>query len=255
MTSVEGLLQAVAGFVVADVDLAAEPAAAAAARQSLDDSGLLLVGEMHGARENPLLARALMRAFGITRLALEWDEDLAPVFGAFLATGTLADHWLWSGDGRITAGHLAVLAERATAGPLEVILFDGAIGPEWDWSDCDKAMARRLLAAAPAGTRTLAVAGNAHTPTSPIELGIPMGAWLRRQRPGVREIRINYGSGWYYNTQPCRFTPDGAPPRQIRLHQDHGLLVLDLPTAEEAIVPHRSERWPPTKPANPPGAV
>jgi hypothetical protein len=90
--------------------LAAEPAAAAAARQSLDDSGLLLVGEMHGARENPLLARALMRAFGITRLALEWDEDLAPVFGAFLATGTLADHWLWSGDGRITAGHLAVLA-------------------------------------------------------------------------------------------------------------------------------------------------
>jgi len=252
VTSVEGLLQAVAGFVVADVDLAAEPAAAAAARQSLDDSGLLLVGEMHGARENPLLARALMRAFGITRLALEWDEDLAPVIEAFLATGTLADHWLlWSGDGRITAGHLAVLADRATAGPLEVILFDGAIGPEQDWSDCDKAMARRLLAAAPAGTRTLAVAGNAHTPTSPIELGIPMGAWLRRQRPGVREIRINYGSGWYYNTQPCRFTPDGAPPRQIRLHQDHGLLVLDLPTAEEAIVPHRSERWPPPAPTTP----
>ena len=240
------------GFVVADVDLAAEPAAAAVARQSLDDSGLLLVGEMHGARENPLLARVLMRAFGITRLALEWDEDLAPGIEAFLATGTLADHWLlWSGDGRITAGHLAVLAERATAGPLEVILFDGAIGPEWDWSDCDKAMARRLLAAAPAGTRTLAVAGNAHTPTSPIELGIPMGAWLRRQRPGVREIRINYGSGWYYNTQPCRFTHHGAPPRQIRLHQDHGLLVLDLPTAEEAIVPHRSERWPPPAPTTP----
>ena len=250
MTSVEGLLQAVTGFVVADVDLAAEPAAAAAARQSLD-LGLLLLGEMHGARENPLLARALMRAFGITRLALEWDEDLAPVFGAFLATGTLADHWLWSGDGRITAGHLAVLADRATAGPLEVILFDGAIGPGQDWSDCDKAMARRLLAAAPAGTRTLAVAGNAHTPIGPIELGIPMGAWLHRQRPGVREIRINYGSGWYYNTRPCRFTHHGLPPRQILLHQEHGLLVLDLPTAEEAIVPHRSERWPPPAPTTP----
>jgi hypothetical protein len=252
VTSVEGLSQAVSGFVVADVYLAAEPAAMAAARQSLDDSGLLLLGEMHGARENPLLARALMQAFGITQLALEWDEDLAPVIEAFLATGTLADHWLlWSGDGRITAGHLAVLAERASAGPLEVILFDGAIGPDWDWSDRDKAMARRLLAAAPAHARTLAVAGSAHTPTSPIELGTPMGAWLRRHRPGVREIRINYGSGSYYNTQPCWFTHHGPPPQQIRLHQEHGLLVLDLPTAEEAIVPHRSERWPPPAPTAP----
>src|SRR5215831_10419715 len=158
VTSVEGLLQAVAGFVVADVDLAAEPTAAAAARQSLADSGLLLLGEMHGARENPLLARALMQAFGITRLALEWDEDLAPVIEAFLATRTLADHWLlWSGDGRITAGHLAVLAERATVGPLEVILFNGIISAEWDWSECDEAMARRLLGAALAQARTLAV--------------------------------------------------------------------------------------------------
>jgi hypothetical protein len=252
VTSVEGLIQAAAEFVVADVDLAAEPAAAAAVRQSLDDSGLLLLGEMHGTRENPLLARALMQAFGITRLALEWDEDLAPVIEAFLATGTLADHWLlWSGDGRITAGHLAVLAERATAGPLEVILFDGAIDADWDWSDCDEAMARRLLPAAPAQARTLVVAGNAHTPTGPIELGIPMGACLNRQRPGVREIRINYGGGRYYNSQPCRFARRGPPPRQIRLHQQHGLLVLDLPTAEEAIVPHRSEEWPPSAPTSP----
>jgi hypothetical protein len=251
VTSVESLLRAAAGFVVADVDLAAESAAAAAAQQSLDDSGLLLLGEMRGARENPLLARALMRAFGITRLALEWDEDLAPVIEAFLATGTLADHWLlWSGDGRITAGHLAVLAELATARSLEVILFDGAIGAEWDWSDRDKAMAGRLLAA-PALARTLVVAGNAHTPTRLTQLGIPMGAWLHRQRPGVREIRINYGSGRYYNTQPCRFTHPGLPPRRIQLHQEHGLLVLDLPTAAEAIVPHRSEGWPPPAPTTP----
>ena len=100
----------------------------------------------------------------------------------------------------------------------------------------------------PAQARTLAVAGNARTPTSPIQLGIPMGAWLNRQRPGVREIRINYGSGRYYNTQPGRFTHYGPPPHQLRLHQQQGVLVLDLPTAEEAIVPHRSERWPPPAP-------
>jgi hypothetical protein len=56
----------------------------------------------------------------------------------------------------------------------------------------------------------------------------------------VREIRINDGSGRYYNTQPGRFTRPGLPPRRIQLHQEHGLLVPGLPTAAEAIVPHRS---------------
>lgn len=53
--------------------------------------------------------------FGLTSLALEWPDDLAPVIGAFLAREPLADHpWRWGGDGQITAGHLAVLAERTS---------------------------------------------------------------------------------------------------------------------------------------------
>ena len=60
-----------------------------------------------------------MQAFALTSLALEWPGDLAPAVAAFLAGEALADHpMLWSSDGRITAGHLAVLAERAAAGPL-----------------------------------------------------------------------------------------------------------------------------------------
>jgi hypothetical protein len=124
---------AVAEFAVADLGLVIEPQALAAARRSLDSSGLLLLGEMHGVRENPLLIRALMQVLGLTSLALEWPEDLAPLIQAFPASETLADHpWLWGGDGRITAGHLAVLAERATAGSLEVILFDGVVGAGWN---------------------------------------------------------------------------------------------------------------------------
>ena len=118
VASLEEFQQAIAGFAVADLGLVIEPAALAAGRQSLDSAGLLLLGETHGVRENPLLIRALMQAFGLTSPALEWGDPLAPVIEAFLASGTLADHrWLWSGDGRITAGHLAVLAERAAAGP------------------------------------------------------------------------------------------------------------------------------------------
>jgi hypothetical protein len=125
----------VAEFAVTDPGLVIEPPARAAAQRSLDSAGLLLLGEIHGVRENPLLIRALMQAFGLTSLALEWPEDLAPMISAFVAGQTLADHWcVWGGDGRITAGHLAVLAERAAAGPLELILFDGTVGEDWSWS-------------------------------------------------------------------------------------------------------------------------
>jgi hypothetical protein len=89
--------RAVAEFVVIDLDLVIEPRARAAARQSLDSSDLLLLGEIHGVRENPLLIRALMQAFELTSLALEWPEDLTPMIRAFLASGTLPDHpWLWA---------------------------------------------------------------------------------------------------------------------------------------------------------------
>jgi hypothetical protein len=240
VASLDAFHRAVAGFVVEDLGLVIEPAALAAAGRSLDSSGLLLLGEMHGVQENPLLIRALMQAFGLTSLALEWPDDLAPVIQAFLAGETLADHpWLWGGDGRITAGHLAVLAERAAAGPLEVILFDGVIGASWSWSQRDEAMARRLLAGSPSGARTLAVAGNAHTPTGPTDLGIPLGACLARQRPGIREIQIRYGSGRFWNFKSSRFARRASPQGPIRLHQDTGELILDLPVATEAIVPQR----------------
>ena len=241
VASLDTLHRAVAEFAVTDLDLVIEPPALSAARQSLDASGLLLLGEVHGVRENPLLVRALMKAFGLTSLALEWPEELTPMIRAFLASGTLADHpWLWGGDGRITAGHLAVLADRAAAGPLELILFDGVIGADWSWSQRDEAMARRILATSPPSARTLVVAGNAHTPTSLIELGVPMGARVAEQRPGTREVQISYGGGSFYNCEPRQFARRTDPQGKIRLHQHQDELVLDLPTATEAVVPQRS---------------
>jgi hypothetical protein len=163
---------------------------------------------------------------------------------AFLARGTLADHrLLWFGDGRITAGHLAVLRERAATGPMSLTLFDGAIGAGWSWSQRDEAMARRILAVPAASTGALVVAGNAHTPTACTRLGMPLGAYLAHERPGVREIRISYGGGRYYNIQPRRFRRIG-PRRQLRLRPRGGVLVLDLPAAGEAVVPQRHQPWP-----------
>ena len=241
VASLEALERAAADFAVTDLHLVIEPPALAAARRSLDEAGLLLLGEVHGVRENPLIARALMQVFGLTGLALEWHEDLAPVAGAWCAGGPLADdQLLWSGDGRITAGHLAVLRERAAAGPLTLTLFDGTIGAGWSWSQRDEAMARRILTAPAAGTGTVVVAGNAHTPVTATHLGLPLGACIARQRPGVRGIRISYGAGRYYNIQPRRFSSRLGPgQRHLRLHQQDDTLILDLPVAGEAVVPQR----------------
>jgi hypothetical protein len=85
------------------------------------------------------------------------------------------------------------------------------------------------------------VAGNAHTPTSPIELGVPMGACLAGQRPGVREIRISYGGGGFYNGRPRQFARRADQSGQMRFYQHDGELVLDLPLATEAVVPHRPQ--------------
>ena len=122
-------------------------------------------------------------------------------------------------------------------------MSNGTVGVDCSWSQRDKAMASRIPAGCPAGPGTLVVAGNAHTTTSSTSLGIPMGACLARERPGVREIRINYGGGSYYNLRPCQFGRTGPQPDQTRLYQDDGALVPDLPTATEAVVPQRPGPW------------
>jgi hypothetical protein len=246
VASLEAFERAAARFEITELKLMIEPSAEAAVRRSLDESGLLLLGEVHGIRENPLIIRALMQAFGLSGLALEWPGDLAGVIGAFVAGNTLADHpLLWLGDGRITAGHLAVLRERARAGQLDLGLFDGIADADWSWSQRDEAMAELILAGATAASGTLAVAGNAHTPTSPTSHGIPLGACLSRKRPGVLEIRITYGRGGFYNLRPSQIHPSVSIwPNQTRLYAEHGSLILELPTATEAIVPHRPRPWP-----------
>jgi hypothetical protein len=241
LASLAAFTQAVADFPVTDPGLVLEPAARAAAERSAAESGFLLLGEVHGVRENPLIIRALLQALGLTGLALEWDADLAPTVRAFLAGGALADHpALWSGDGRITAGHLAVLRDLAALGPLELTQMDGLIDAGWSWSQRDEAMADRVLAAPAAGNGTLVVAGNAHTPVRPTPLGVPLGAVLAARRPGVRETRIDYRSGGYYNLAPRRFRPrTGSRPLSPALVLRNGNLILVLPAATEAVVPQR----------------
>jgi hypothetical protein len=138
-----------------------------------------------------------------------------------------------------------VLRERGRAGQLGLSLFDGITGADRGASQRDEVMAGQILAGATAASGTLAVAGNARPAAGPVPRGIALGACLSRQRPGVLDIRINYGRGGYYNMRPSQIYPSVSIwPSQTRLYQEHGSLILELPTATEAIVPHRPNPWP-----------
>jgi len=253
VASLEAFQRAVNEFDIANFRLSIDPAALAAARQSLDQSGLLLLGEVHGVRQNPLIARALMVALDVTGLALEWPAGLASAASGFFADGQVPDHpQLWGGDGRITVGHFALLRERFLAERLHALtLFDGV--NEVGWSRRESAMAERILSAQGQAARTLVIAGNAHTPLTPTMLGVPLGARLAEWRPGVREIHIRYGNGSYYNLSPQRFKHQFTLRRKARLRAEGSALILDLPAPLQARVPHRmAANQPPAKPS-PPG--
>ncbi|MFI6325628.1 hypothetical protein ACIBG8_49505 [Nonomuraea sp. NPDC050556] len=89
LTDMPALLRAVSGFHAEPLDVPMEEEALELAARSLEESGLLLVGEIHGVRENPLVALTLMRALGVTRLALEWPPEIAADGPTIVVAGNL----------------------------------------------------------------------------------------------------------------------------------------------------------------------
>jgi hypothetical protein len=136
--------------------------------------GSIIIGHGHGLRAawEPALFYALARETEAAALAFEWSYDeLQPLIDGLLATGRLDVDELWRlpedaeafcGDGRITAGHVALLeallAERRLA---QVILFDRLDSEPPARSE---EMALRLSEAWDRRHRLVAVVGAAHLP-------------------------------------------------------------------------------------------
>jgi hypothetical protein len=266
--TIEALTAAVQAFDARPLGLQVDADAEAAVRESLDRTGLVLLGEAHGVAQMPVLVDELITWFGLGGVALEWDEDFGPWLDRWITDGVIADpeefgmaELFWGGDGRITAGHLAVL-RRWAASDLLITLMDGTSIPapiegespgEYGrrfWTARDAAMADRVLAALdPVGGR-LVVAGGLHTRLEPLpddhpvaaQIGIPMGVELARQRPGLCSIDGVYGPGGFYNIG-SRESSEPLPgehqnvPRLVR--KEGGDLQLLLPATREATVPHR----------------
>jgi hypothetical protein len=261
--TIEALTAAVQAFDARPLGLQVDLDAEAAVLESLERTGLVLLGEAHGVAQTPVLVDELITRFGLGGIALEWDEDLSPWVDRWIAHGVIADPGefemaglFWGGDGRITAGHLAVLRRWAGSGLL-ITLIDGTVisAPvqgertgEYErrfWTERDAAMADRVLAAPdPVGGR-LVVAGGLHTKLEPlpvdVPVGVPMGVHLARQRPGLCSIDCVYGRGGFYNNGP-HHSSDSLPGEHLnapRLIRQQGALQLLVPSPREATVPHR----------------
>jgi len=210
-------------FEVAELPLEVSVPAAARLRAKLAAGGPVLVGERHGIEQNPLVAYTLMRRLGVRVLALEWQAELAAVVDGFVAGGGL-DFEPLAGrdDGRVTAGHFAVLRAMRRDGLLDrVVLFDPPAAPR-TWSERDWGMAVRLLdevGTAPA----LVMAGSLHTRLRRHRHGEPMGAHVARVRPGTVEVRVRY--------------PAAAPPGPCTLRPAGAWLELTVPAARPAATP------------------
>lgn len=233
------------GRPAAPPHITVDPDARAAITASLDRTGLLLLGEIHGIRQTPHVVAALVELLDLRTVALKWPAPLTATVDAYRRTGVLDDHeLLWLGDGRLTAGHLALLRDLDDRRPaVGWLAFDPwAVPPEVPgeslWTSRDHAMARRVLDRTSPTGRTLVVAGNAHTPTSRTGNGVPMGAWLARERPGLRSIQITYGDGGTYNFGPVPLLARDQPT-SYRIRLDGAALLLDHPSPAEADVPHR----------------
>jgi hypothetical protein len=258
--TVEALTAAAQGFGAQRLGLQIDPDAEAAVRKSLQRTGLVLLGEIHGVAQTPVLLDEMITWFGLGGIALEWHHDLRQWLDCWVAHGMLSEPrsgsslaWeLWGGDGRLTAGHLAVLRRWANSGLL-ITLMDGATAmsprrgenaeqlKRRSWTERDATMAGRVLAAPDAVGGRLVVAGNLHTRLEPLPVGVPMGVHLAQQRPGLCSIDFVYGPGRFYNLGP-RLLGDRLPTQHLdapRLIRHQGALLLLVPSPQEATVPYR----------------
>ncbi|MBI2577878.1 MAG: hypothetical protein HYV77_03500 [Candidatus Wildermuthbacteria bacterium] len=242
-------VEAVEGTQILEIGTEFDESTVKILETELADTKIFLLGETHGVKENPDIIYTLFKKFGFRNLALEWEPTLKEKIERFLNGEAIDfDSIKDSPDGRITAGHFALLKKLKEEGLLEkFVCFDQGGGASWDKRD--ENMARNIienLTDAP----TLVVAGNLHTKVEPItfedEEGEhhPMGEQVKRDIPNVPSGRIEYLTGEFHNYGTRKFgekSDDAKFPLARFFKGEDGLYVFELPEAHVAVVPNPSK--------------
>lgn len=216
----------------------------------LSGSKLFLFGETHGVKENADIIYTLFKKFGFRRLALEWDKELHTQTEKFLQTGELDFETIKdSPDGRITAGHFALLKKLKDEGLFDTFVCFDEQTRSGEWDDRDENMAKNILAKL-TDDAILVVAGNLHTEVAPATFDDdkvehhPMGEYIKKQIPDMPSGKIKYLTGQYHNYGMRDFK---EKPQEVKLPKakfyksDDGVYVFELPEAHAATVPNPKE--------------
>lgn len=244
-------IEAILAVSIKEIPTEFDESAAQRLADNLESNKVFILGEMHGVKENADVIYTLFKKFGFRQLALEWKPELKQLVEKFLESGEIDFNALQdSPDGRITAGHFALLKKLRSEGMLEgLVCFDGGSGGE-GWNERDSTMAKNILANL-SNVPTLVIAGYLHAKTEAIHFDDepgeqhPMGENVRKEIPDVASGRIEYLTGQYHNYGTNDFTKldEEELLSEARFYQDEsGLYTFELPEANAAIVPNPHER-------------
>lgn len=197
---------------------------------------MLVLGETHGVRETPSIVYALAAALGTRAVAFEWShEEMDAPLQAFVRDGALELERLWSlppsaeffcADGRITAGHFALLARLHDEGRLDqAIAFDRLDSePPTDWQAYvrlrEPELASRVLAEWDGHTPLLVITGAFHAQLESVD-GAPMAAYLARRLPGLRPAMLQHEPGPAMPAAPIVLRVGEATPAVVPGHPSH----------------------------------
>ncbi len=222
-----------------------EEAALMAARASLDEAGLLVIGEPHGVRETSTVLYHLARGLGARAIAFEWSyEEMDAPLNELLHQGEVDFDRLWElpptaelfcGDGRITAGHFAALLQLREEGLLDQVIAFDQLDPEpppdppTDWRVRDREMAERLVREWDPRHPLLVLTGTFHTQLANDD-GSTMAMLLARERP-LQPVMLDYAEGGFWSGGKVHDVSRAARPAPIR---------FALPLATPAVVPGKT---------------
>lgn len=242
--------EAVETTSIEEIETVFDDTAVAALANNLKDTKLFILGEVHGVKENVDVIYTFFKKFGFRQLALEWEPELHDTIEKFLESGEVNfDAIQDSPDGRITAGHFALIKKLKSEKLLEgFICFDGGSGGA-GWNARDSSMAKNIIENI-SNVPILVVAGSRHTKletyTFDDEPGDkhPMGENVKKEIPNVTSGNIEYQSGKFHNFGIQEFVrlEEYEELSHARFYQDeNGCYVFELPEAHAAIVPNPDE--------------
>lgn len=201
----------------------------------LSDRNLILLGEIHGIKENIKIIKIFTETFIAEKipivLTFEWPHSLNKEINDFI--GLRSKKFLWQnwkfyyyGDGRISREHIALLKwlrliNKGLPQKMRIVVncFDYE---EDDWNKRDKKMANNLkmLYHKNPNKKILAIMGNLHASKSKEAKVVPLGFNLRFLNP--LSIKLEYDSGKFFNIGLKKINPSRKPVKSLNIKQYNG---------------------------------